>query len=794
MLKKYPYLKDIDFLNKIYGQHNRSVYVNITVLDWAERPLQEVQSKVISASMSVNGDSSVRRTANLSIKILDNSELYTNIDSLFSINKKIYLETGLSNGFAHLGEEYYSSYPIIWFPFGVMIIEGCSVNHDISGITVNLSLGDKMCLLNGEAGGTIPASTNFESVDTIGSDGDLHSEWLPINRIIPEMVHHFGGEDINNIIVIDIPDRITQVMKWCGTNPLNIMESLDVDYETGQHQAYFTTINADYDEEKWSKRVILNGYDAGCIYTDFTYPGELGAGAGDTVCTVLDKIKNTLGNYEYYYDVFGRFIFQEIKNYVNTSEWKTLYQETYTRSDGEQTSEKDGSSIYLPYTYNPRLTDIYNLDTDFVISCSNSPQFNMIKNDFIVWGARKTEAGQTLPCRYHLAIEKRPDITEDYLVDANICFDIDMVDKVKKCHIVDIVRENEKGQAEGSGVVIRTLKALKYLYPTGEVGKYYAVFENGGQTSIDPETQKEFILYNTPSVYTWVTDVAAYQRMLAEYSKQMQDGVVPETEIEEASTAEAEAVAGYVKLPYATYYTSRNVSKWCDQKQFVIPAGGDWRDRLYFYGLVESRNGTEANYYFSELVTEWPKVYDVENHCYYKEVMDAPTSLDYWLDLVDNDAILNEFSVDNIGRRSYAKTESGCNCVFEPDVPEYILVDTTDPDAIIDARTGMTLEDAIEMGLTIVNIDPAIYNSMITGGTYNSCYENVRQIIQDYTDYNNSVSITCLPIYHLEPNTRIYINDPDSGVQGNYLINSISYSLGNNGTMSISAKKINEKI
>ena len=34
---------------------------------------------------------------------------------------------------------------------------------------------------------------------------------------------------------------------------------------------------------------------------------------------LLDNIKNKLGNYEYYYDIDGNFIFQEIKNYLNTS-------------------------------------------------------------------------------------------------------------------------------------------------------------------------------------------------------------------------------------------------------------------------------------------------------------------------------------------------------------------------------------------------------------------------------------------------------------------------------------------
>jgi len=41
--------------------------------------------------------------------------------------------------------------------------------------------------------------------------------------------------------------------------------------------------------------------------------------AGDTVTTILDQIRDTLGNYEYFYDINGNFRFQEIKNYLNTS-------------------------------------------------------------------------------------------------------------------------------------------------------------------------------------------------------------------------------------------------------------------------------------------------------------------------------------------------------------------------------------------------------------------------------------------------------------------------------------------
>jgi hypothetical protein len=39
--------------------------------------------------------------------------------------------------------------------------------------------------------------------------------------------------------------------------------------------------------------------------------------AGETVVALLDKIVKALGNYEFFYDLDGNFIFQEKKNYLN---------------------------------------------------------------------------------------------------------------------------------------------------------------------------------------------------------------------------------------------------------------------------------------------------------------------------------------------------------------------------------------------------------------------------------------------------------------------------------------------
>ena len=57
------------------------------------------------------------------------------------------------------------------------------------------------------------------------------------------------------------------------------------------------------------------------------------------------------------------------------------------------------------------------------------------------------------------------------------------------------------------------------------------------------------------------------------------------------------------------------------------------------------------------------------------------------------------------------------------------------------------------------------------------------------TSYTNTISISCIPIYYLEPNTTIYIEDKESSIEGYYVINTISLPLTYNGNMTISASK-----
>ena len=84
-------------------------------------------------------------------------------------------------------------------------------------------------------------------------------------------------------------------------------------------------------------------------------------------------------------------------------------------------------------------------------------------------------------------------------------------------------------------------------------------------------------------------------------------------------------------------------------------------------------------------------------------------------------------------------------------------------------------------------------NYSISGST-NDAYTRARELLYTHTQWGNAISIAGIPIYYLEPNHRITVNDNVSGIHGDYLINSISLPLDISGTMTLSCSKVLENL
>lgn len=377
----FEYLNDMDFLMKLDKLNIRTHYAKIILLSFDEKPIREIQGNITAGSLSVNGSSSVRRTISLTMLANENNSDIENIDNEISINKKVKVFVGYNNPL----KSYQQYGDIIWFPCGLFVLSSASIARSTSGWTISISGKDKMCLLDGTAGGTFPGSITFHESYIQKDNGDIEIVYPTIFQIIYEVVNHWGGEDIQNIIITDIEETCKMLVKYIGDKPI---------YFSNNYESMDFSPSADF------PHMISYGQDAGYKETDFTYPGELVLDAGDTVTSLLDKIVDVLGNFEYFYDVNGRFIFQEIKNYLNTGSPLTeLQPDDYIRS----------------YNNAKFLYSLTDLDTTTAIT--RSPKFDNIKNDFYVWGKRTTTSDVEVDIRYHLAIDTKPiiDLAGQYM-------------------------------------------------------------------------------------------------------------------------------------------------------------------------------------------------------------------------------------------------------------------------------------------------------------------------------------------------------------------------------------------
>jgi hypothetical protein len=62
-------------------------------------------------------------------------------------------------------------------------------------------------------------------------------------------------------------------------------------------------------ENRYTIAKIDYGETAGYTEGALVYPSDLIANTGESITSVLDKIKNFLGEFEYFYNLEGQFVF-----------------------------------------------------------------------------------------------------------------------------------------------------------------------------------------------------------------------------------------------------------------------------------------------------------------------------------------------------------------------------------------------------------------------------------------------------------------------------------------------------
>lgn len=214
-----------------------------------------------------------------------------------------------------------------------------------------------MCLLNGDIGGNLTAAHDFGKIETIHDDGTSTLDDIPIYNIIREALHVFALEPYSNIVINDLEGCAVELLdfKAKGTTLYLVSRKQYMDEDktsyTLHSNMYFSnsplgdylekleTPIVDGQEFSWNKedwilnKKVVYGDTVGYRLTDLTYVGDLIISAGGTLVQMLDKIVKMLGEFEYFYDIDGKFIFQRKRIHYNvpwtnavTNEDETYYE------------------------------------------------------------------------------------------------------------------------------------------------------------------------------------------------------------------------------------------------------------------------------------------------------------------------------------------------------------------------------------------------------------------------------------------------------------------------------------
>lgn len=420
-------LIDKEFLKALDEKQVKEVFAKVIALDFEDNPIEEVQGIITQGSINIEGSSAVRRSCSLSIaaKEMDIHEYYWGLKTKFQL-------------FAGITNDINPEYPdIIWFPQGTYVISSFNTSQGIGSYSISIQGNDKMSLLNGEAGGVITALTvDFGTIDNIDERGNVINTKLLLKDIIIEAVHEYAKEPYHNIIVNDLDDVGVELLEYRGTKPLYMIVDNELDIVTnltlnGGQGGYFkakthepvtldslgdgydhriqidlgTTLIHDptilqvqnQDGEYFGKYTVIKveaGDVVGYRVTDLVYAGDLISNVGEPVTNMLDRIKSMLGDFEYFYNTDGQFIFQRKKTYLQTS-FNNI------KKDGDGILYGDNAANTTSFSYSFE-------NANLISSFTNTPDYANLRNDFSIWGTRTSVSGNELPVHLRCAIDKKP--------------------------------------------------------------------------------------------------------------------------------------------------------------------------------------------------------------------------------------------------------------------------------------------------------------------------------------------------------------------------------------------------
>ena len=928
-------LLDKDFLIKLDQWRHKTTYVRLISLNVDEDPIAEITGNVLSGSINVDGSSSVRRTCN--IQLVTEATRLSEID--WTLRTKFKVLIGLENKIDSRYDD------IIWFPQGTFVITSFNSTLNAQGYQINIQGKDKMCLLNGDVGGQLFAAHEFSTIYTTHKDGTISKDKIPIKTIIREAIHTYAQEPYSNIFINDLETCGVELIDYvCDDAIMYVFEQRRGETEPWTHQICFSgsymadefeSAYLNNNEQSWdlyldveeSNGVYLHYHllkridptedidtTAGYRATDLTYNGDLIVNIGGNITSMLDEIVKMLGEFEYFYDVNGRFIFQRKKIYFNSSWTNAITTEDQTYYD----SVANSSAIAYDF-----------LSGYLIDSFQNKPNLNAIRNDYSVWGKRKNASGSELaihmryaldarPTTYWSLLEKRMYVSNAYNFDMVIGYEQDAEGNMKLNAQGDpivqtqrvsgnydwreLIYQMARDNLRAENMVQALTKALaqklyhgsyykmqRYVYDArpmmGEPAEVdYRIFyryndltkkfeplkkqeldgtedENTPIESIygNPyygQIEFEYCKENNIPLFTPLIELAEWTLTTDDIDHVNQDmwrGIQYNEHDEPYESDAAYTDYSYGQNSFATLYFNILYSDATDEeKEQQLGALTELQQReqnvIQHYtnnNVLEDmrreidewsdtyKTGYDA--YYADMLQFWPVMYRTsnvvefmydekgniqldeegnpvysknslsqkewkkwnENGHWNPELMTYdsetrtvqfknPELLPFWLDFIEQDQepALWQYSVAQIGRRSKSINDDQVKAIYFRDTPPLLFV----------SEDYEEVEGEENLNYVRINLVPPISNYFRISAQGKSAKSVMDSLLYEGTYYQDSVTISSIPIYYLEPNVRIQVQDDTTGINGQYLIKSYSLQLAHNGTMSITATRVTEAI
>lgn len=166
-----------------------------------------------------------------------------------------------------------------------------------------------------------------------------------------------------------------------------------------------------------------------------------------------------------------------------------------------------------------------------------------------------------------------------------------------------------------------------------------------------------------------------------------------------------------------------------------------------------------------------------------KLVYTDPSSLLFWFDFLESRSTnLGKYSVKAIGDRTKAVNEDEIRAIYYGEIPNLIYISQEE-------YNKLKLANLLDDGYNYIILPEGMDEYFDTSRKKKSAQDELDQLIYTCAYCNESISITAIPIFHLEPNMRISVFDSKTGINGEYILNKMTIALNYNGTMQIQATK-----